>query len=331
MPRARKTLVNPGTTPFYHCICRCVRRAFLCGTDKYSGKRFEHRKLWITERLAVLAQVFAIEICAYAVMSNHYHLVLRIDLDKLHTLSDEQVVRRWGKLFRLPPLVSRFERGLELGVEERKRVQAVIDTWRARLGDLSWYMRCLNEYLARRANHEDRCKGRFWEGRYKSQALLDEAAVLTAMCYVDLNPVRAGLAETPEASDFTSAQQRILALKGDASKNTDSQTRPRLMRLAARRKTHHALSYTASDYLALVDWAGRAVREGKRGYIPERMPPLLDRLGLVPEVFLRELGSARASRQVTMLGHTQRLRAAAAELGRCFVKGMSLARVLYVG
>jgi len=79
------------------------------------------------------------------------------------------------------------------------------------LKDLSWYMRCLNEKVARMANAEDACTGRFWEGRFKSQALLDEAAVVSCMAYVDLNPIRAGICESLETSAFTSIQERLLS------------------------------------------------------------------------------------------------------------------------
>jgi hypothetical protein len=93
---------------------------------------------------------------------------------------------------------------------KQEKAQAIVATSRERLSTLSWFMRRLNEDLARRANTEDVCKGHFWEGRLKSQALLDEAAILTYMSYVDLNPVRVGMAECPENSDLTSIQQRII-------------------------------------------------------------------------------------------------------------------------
>jgi REP element-mobilizing transposase RayT len=79
MTRVRRELVHSDTTPYYPCICRCVRRAFLCGQDAFSGKSYEHRKHWVLEHLGVFRSVYAVDICAYAVMSNHYHLVVRVD------------------------------------------------------------------------------------------------------------------------------------------------------------------------------------------------------------------------------------------------------------
>jgi len=211
MTRPRSTLVSLESTPYYHCAARCVRRAFLCGQDHVSGRSFEHRRQWIVDRLAELAGIFAIDICAYAVMSNHYHVVVRLDAGRAQGWSDQEVLRRWQRLFSLPPLAAETYACVTRDEAVRARVAEWVPEWRRRLVDLSWFMRCLNEHIARRANAEDNCTGRFWEGRFKSQALLDEAALLTCMSYVDLNPIRAGIAETPEESDFTSIQARIHA------------------------------------------------------------------------------------------------------------------------
>ncbi|OUL57932.1 transposase [Pseudoalteromonas ulvae] len=90
MAQARRSLIDLDSTPYYHCISRCVRRAFLAGFDKYSGQNFEHRRAWLVERFKLLSQVFAIDIAAYAVMSNHYHLVLRVDRDRASNWSKDE-------------------------------------------------------------------------------------------------------------------------------------------------------------------------------------------------------------------------------------------------
>ncbi len=213
MTRPRSALVSLSDTAWYHCVSRCVRRAFLCGHDHHSGQDFEHRRGWIANRVKELANIFAIDVAAYAVMSNHYHVVVRIDSARAQAWSTEQVLRRWTQLFTGPLLVQRYllSPGVRaaMGQGELEKVQEMAETYRTRLADLSWYMRVLNESLARQANAEDDCTGRFWEGRFKSQALLDEQALLAAMAYVDLNPVRAGMADSLEASDYTSVQERL--------------------------------------------------------------------------------------------------------------------------
>jgi REP element-mobilizing transposase RayT len=335
MTRSRKSLVDPSTTPYYHCICRCVRRAFLCGEDRYSGKNYEHRRAWVLERLATLQSVFAIEVSAYAIMSNHYHLVVCLRTEQAQGWAEGEVVARWARLFSLPLLVERYRLGQCDTEAERFEARAIIELWRERLMDLSWYMRSLNEDLARRANAEDGCKGRFWEGRYKSQALLDEAAVLTCMSYVDLNPVRAGLADTPEMSDFTSIQQRIGEYCRDFASDIadDAPERVILSRLETPTtdKAPNQITFATADYLQLVDWAGRAIRDDKRGAIPASTPPILARLRIDPGQYLRYIQRGGQGYHVAALGHVDRLRSAATKLGRCFVKGVGLSGRLYFG
>ena len=195
MTRPRSSLISLADTPWYHVVNRCVRRAFLCGHDAHSGQNFEHRRGWVETRIRELASVFAIDVAAYAVMSNHYHIVLRIDAERARTWGDDEVLRRWTQLFTGPVLEQRYMqpqlRAL-MGDAELAKVAEFVGIYRTRLFDVSWYMRVLNESIARQANAEDGVKGRFWEGRFKSQALLDEQALLSAMAFVDLNPVRAG-------------------------------------------------------------------------------------------------------------------------------------------
>ena len=338
MTHARKELISLDSTPYYHCISRCVRRAFLWGEDSFSGKNFDHRKKWVVDRLRELADAFAIDIAAYAVMSNHYHLVLRVDRQKASNWSTIEVIDHWQQLYKLPQIVARYQRGETLLEVERIIMNQYVETWRERLFDISWFMRCLNEHLARRANEEDNCTGRFWEGRFKSQALLDEAAVLTAMSYVDLNPIRAAMADTPEASAFTSIAQRVAELNGIDVPVTsrDSQTNtlpgPKLMGLAPQHEDLHpnAIGYALSDYLNLVDWSGRAIRNDKRGFIDQQIPPLLTRLGLESEGFINHLRGRKGRAHSKVLGSIEKMRQAAVDMGRSFIKGLSEAQALYL-
>jgi REP element-mobilizing transposase RayT len=214
MTRPRSSLISLSDTPWYHVVSRCVRRAFLCGHDAHSGRCFDHRREWIVEWIMRLAAIFSLDVAAYAVMSNHYHIVLRVDVERAKNWSVEEVLQRWTQLFTGPVLVQRY---LSADRERMKpseiaRVEQFAEEYRERFMNISWFMRILNQNIARQANSEDQVTGHFWEGRFKSQALLDETALLSAMAYVDLNPIRAGIAQTPEESDFTSIKSRIEGL-----------------------------------------------------------------------------------------------------------------------
>ncbi|MEM1082341.1 MAG: transposase [Pseudomonadota bacterium] len=340
MTLPRSSLVSLSNTPYYHCIGRCVRRAFLCGHDQITGRSFEHRRGWVVEKLAELTSVFSIELAGYAVMSNHYHLVVKINADKATTWSDREVVERWCQLFAGHPLVQRYRDRQSMSAAERERVWIWVSTYRARLADLSWFMRCLNESIARQANAEDGCTGRFWEGRFKSQALLDEAAVIACMAYVDLNPIRAGIADTPETSDFTSIQQRIRSLSPTDTARPSTTTNstqekshslaqaPNLMALGGQMDQDHALPCSLKDYLALVDWSGRAIHPQKTGAIPAHYPAIIDRLSSSPEALLQYVGNKNAGFK-HVVGLPNAIRQAAETIGKTFLHGINAAHRLF--
>ncbi len=292
MTRARETLISLEATPYYHCISRCVRRAWLCGEDPYTGKSFEHRRQWVLDRLQELADIFAIDVCAYAILSNHFHVVLHVDADKAKGWTDRQVIEQWTRLYKGHLLADRHLTGEVMSKAEWNALSELIEEWRSRLHDISWFMRCMNEHLALKANAEDNCKGRFWEGRFKSQALLDEGAVLTCMSYVDLNPIRAGLAKTPESSEFTSIQARIQAYanqkksKKAKQSNTTPPTKLYPFKQSGDKASTQRIDFELTDYLRLVDWTGRAIRDDKKGAIPADLAPILERVGLNPDAWL---------------------------------------------
>jgi len=280
MPRARKTLVSLDATPFYHCTTRCVRRAYLCGEDLHSGRNFEHRRQWIEDRLLILATIYAIDIAAYAVMSNHYHVVLHVDREQGATWNDAEIIERWHRLFRGSELSRRFDRGEPLDRAEQQALADQVAEWRQRLISISWFMRCLNEPIAREANREDNVTGKFWESRYTSQALLDEKALAACMVYVDLNPIRAQMANTPERSKHTSVQRRITTARHSPLPNRIDQQPQQLLPFAGnpRNDMPAGLPFRLTDYLELVDWSGRILREDKKGAIPAQVPAILQRL-----------------------------------------------------
>jgi hypothetical protein len=307
MPRqARGEYLNPHEQQIVHAVQRCVRRAFLCGQDAFTGQSFEHRRAWIRQRLELLAGVFAIDCLTYTILSNHLHVVLRSRPDVVREWSDRDVAVRWLRVF-----PKRREKSGRHAEPDEHEVQMItgdrdrVTELRSRLSDMSWWMRCLAENIARRSNKEDACKGRFWEGRFRAQLILDEASLLACAAYVDLNPIRAALVRSPEASEFTGAKDRIDDLKQRNSTSTSTHDWERSRRRAqsgwmspleiheksdaigpdmdpsGRRASRKGfLPLSLCEYLALLDWTGRVLHKKKRGAIPSELAPILVRLGI---------------------------------------------------
>ncbi len=314
----RSCLLDATSPGVYHCVSRCVRRAFLCGEDAVSGRNFEHRKQWLEDRLLALAEIFSVSVLAYAVMSNHLHVVVRVDPGAAMSWHDQEVAERWVRLF---PAT----RAGEIDVEGcRRRVTALseaterLSVLRERLGSLSWFMRCLSEPLARLSNREDGCTGRFWEGRFKCQVLLDDAAVLAGMTYVDLNPVRAGIASDLPGSAHTSIQCRLRARSdADGAAGLDA---------VAGASTSRHLPLTLDEYIALVDWTGRQLHPGKRGAIATTVPPALRRVACESEWLPQVRGIE--SRYWRAVGSAQSLLDKAKAMGQRWLKLRSAVAVI---
>ena len=335
MTDARKTQIIKQKNVYYHVVSRVVRRAFLYGEDFATGRDYSHRKQWIVDRIDLLSKNFAVDMCAYAVMSNHCHIVLHVDYTRSLSWSAEEVVLRWWQIFtpkwlKDDPEAENKDFHLKRLADDEEQVAI----WRERLADLSWFMRCLNEPIARMANKEDNCKGRFWEGRFKSQLLLDNAALLTCMAYVDLNPVRAQMADTPEESEYTSIAARIEEKQAVEHKNKPVTLVPFAKNYKERlhKKTEGSallcLPIEQDEYLKLVDWTGRKIKEGKRGAIPADLSPILQRLEINEHEWVDgvEHFGRRFYRVIGLLRHmvTEQI-----EQGKRWLKGQGAVKQLY--
>ena len=331
----RSTYVREGQEGVYHCFSRCVRRAFLYGFDAMTNQDFSHRKAWLVDRLRHLAAIFAIEVCAYAIMANHYHTILRTRPDIVATWSDREVAIRWLTLFpRHCAMRGAASPPAEEDIRALEHCPERIAQLRRRLCSLSWFMGRLNEFIARAANKEDRVKGRFWESRFKCQALLDDAAIAACMVYVDLNPIRAALAETPEDSDFTSIQERIRAWNKETmtedSVPLDGTALPSywLCPISSEFQQRGILNMTAAEYFDLVDKSGRMTRSDKRGAIDADLAPILLRIGANPDAWLETI-SRFGSKFRLAAGLLPNLRNFAGQLGRRWLMGLAAARAAF--
>ena len=325
----RREMLAEGDVQVVHCINRCVRRGFLCGDDPVTGKNYDHRRQWIRNRLEFLAGVFGIELLGFSVMSNHFHCVLRTRPDVVEEWSDQEVARRWWRLF--PQ--RRNEDGspadpTDSDLQAIHGDEKVLAERRLRLSSVSWFMRCTSEVIARMSNAEDECTGRFWEGRFKAKVLDSEEAIAACMVYVDLNPVRAGIAESLQTSDYTSVQDRMADVESaNEVESTDAKDvriehgqragwlspiplEPKRKNVRERKTSRRAsnkgsLPMSRPYYLLLEEWSGRQLYAGKRGYIKSEIPPLLERLGTSPEFWLHSIRKLEPRYHVQSLSSQQ--------------------------
>lgn len=217
MTTPRKVLIDSEVPLFYHLVSRCVRRSALCGYDHVTRRNYKHRKQWLIDRLMFLGRFFSVEVHAYTIMSNHFHLVVYYDPLACQRWSDEEVADRWLAI--CPPRKQGGEvDALALEVvklallQDESRLRHV----RKELGSVSTFMKFLKQPIARRANVEDECTGHFFEQRFYSGALLDDESILAAMAYVDINPIQAKIEKTVEACKDSSVAVRLKAAANSA-------------------------------------------------------------------------------------------------------------------
>ena len=301
MTIARRELINPAIARWYHCISECVRGALLLKNGKTD------RKEQLENRIEELADIFAVGVGGYSVMNTHLHLLLRLEPDIAAGWTDEEVVRRWGRLYsprdrsRQPVPVS------DEWIDDQLKDKTAVAEMRERLQDIGWFMKCLKEPIARRANKEDGCRGAFWAARYKSLAILDDEALLTVGIYIDLNPVAANAAATPEASAYTSCSTRVEHIKAqgpEAVAQLQAAQEGSVAGSAAAGGLEEGLwlcpiedrsqvdssregmfeGLSIGNYLLLVDYTGRLFREGK-ARISQELAGILERIGSTEETW----------------------------------------------
>ena len=151
------------------------------------------------------------------------------------------------------------------------------------------------------------------------------AALAAGMAYVDLNPIRSSMAETPGTSDHTSIQQRIKRQQKieKLDPNAIDQQPDNLLPFAGNPRQHmpKGLPFKYTDYLELVDWTGRILRDDKRGAIPTNTPEILSRLNIDTKHWIY-LTRDFESTFKTLVGCAHQVRQACEQLGKCWVHGL---------
>jgi len=316
----RSEQIDPENGGYYHLMSRCVRRAFLCGKDPDTKKDYDYRRQWIENRILELAEYFAVEVYACAVLHNHYHLVVYVDPKAPQNWSDLEVAERWLNVFPGKLNNPKFAQQRAYRLQAILKDKELLATYRERLGNLSWLMRRINEPLAKKANKEDSCKGHFWESRFKSQALLDEGAALACMAYVDLNLIRTRKVKTLAESEHTSIKKRL-------NETTPEQLKQTIKAVAGQVK-NRTLVLNLKDYIELVEWTANSIVSKKKSPMPYRISGTLDHLNLRQENWLNQVQSY-GNNYHRFVGSIDSLKQKSVELGQKWLKGIKQSQALF--
>ena len=295
MTRARSELIRSDKPGTYHLITRCVRRELLLETGE--------RRVWLSRGLAAWLPHMGIELLAYALMGNHVHLVVRLRPDIVADWDSRTVTRH-----ALAVLPVRSGPGMEPLQVTNALVDSYADNseWileqRVRLSSPSWLLRLVKQEISRRANAEDGCTGHFWEKRFTSVALLDAAAVLACMVYVDLNPRRAGLVRDPALATFASIRHRNARAHGNGRMDGDSPDADlgRCLVAMSRCSPHDsgnaaptAWKVTEQSYLALVRETAQLMGRGGRAAVASTLEEVRSH-GITASAWTEAMGRAGA-------------------------------------
>lgn len=345
MTTARKNIVDVTVTRWYHCLSRCVRGGYLM------GEGFEDRKQWVENRLKLLTSAFSISVGGFAIMDNHLHVLCRLDPEDAKQWTAEEVIRRWIAVYPPATLAVEDKKILQMWIEHQIKDEKRVEVLRERLTDLGWFMKALKEPLSRMANKIDGCKGAFWQARYKSIAVLDMEALLATCAYIDLNPVAAGIAESPEKSRHTSIRQRVKHVR--AKGKIDVLKAARLGSVAGskaagnieqdhwlvpiedRRSHTHSktkskregmlVTFSLGSYLLLVDYTGRLYRNNK-ARMSAGLSEVFDRLGTSQELWtdlIKKMLSSRELRGNYFAGDQEKVQELAHQRGQRHLPNLS--------
>ncbi len=342
---ARREIVRQGQPGIFHVCSQCVRQAFLLGIDRTTGRDYTHRRQWFLDRLQLLTANFMVDVGFAAILSNHFHLVLRTNPRLVNRMGTWEVARRWlrvypGKRVLEGPWIEPSEEQVKALAQDKEKIAKI----RKRLSNVSWFMSALCEFIARKANREDDCKGRFFAGRFACREITSDGGLLICGMYVDLNQIRAGEAATPESSIYCSIAWRIAAgaktgrKKQRESHSADEWLAPLTLEpehlgevpceSGRRASDKGLLSMSFKEYLKLLDWVGRQVSTDKKGAIPSGLAPILQRLG-IQSAELVETVENLTRRFRRMIGPAEQMSARAAEAGRKWFQGQRHARRVF--